>query len=311
MKLKNLLLFGLIFLFISSCGKKEVGVLKIAYIPISECMPLYVAKEKGFFEKEGIKVELISLAGGAPILNAINSGDIHIGFSNVVSLVLNNVQGFSFVAVYGATYETSRNQNHALLVNKDFKINDLANSKIAVNTTRNIEELMVHKYLRSKNVKASNDNFIATGFPTMLPLLEAGSINIASIVEPFITIANQDTTNSFSYLTNHYLSTTEKTLVATYVCSKKFIETNNNLVEKFISAMQKATKFIKENEAESRYVVGLYTKIPKNLLSKIGLAEFSDEIDIHALDSVIKDMIDFNYIESLNKPNAKDLVYRR
>ena len=71
----------------------ETKIVRVAYIPIAECIELYVAERMGFFEHEGIKVELTQMAGGAKILNAIVSGDIDIGFTNVVSLAVYSAQG--------------------------------------------------------------------------------------------------------------------------------------------------------------------------------------------------------------------------
>src|SRR3990167_1877096 len=62
MKLKNLLLFGLIFLFIASCGKKEEDVIKIgAILPLTGDVAIY-----GNNTKEGIDlaVEEINKHGG-------------------------------------------------------------------------------------------------------------------------------------------------------------------------------------------------------------------------------------------------------
>ena len=96
---------------------KEKDKIKVGYIPIAECAQLYVAQEMGFFEKEGLEVEMLSLAGGAQILNALNSGSVDIGFSNVVSLVLHRAQGSKFFSIFGATYETKEHQNHAIFIN--------------------------------------------------------------------------------------------------------------------------------------------------------------------------------------------------
>ncbi len=48
---------------LTSCARKSEKV-KIGYIPIADCAQLYVAIEKGFFEQEGLEIELLGLAGG-------------------------------------------------------------------------------------------------------------------------------------------------------------------------------------------------------------------------------------------------------
>jgi len=311
--LKLFILSVLLLGFLFSCREKPKN-LRVGYIPIAECVQLYVAKDLGYFEKYDVNVELISLAGGANILNALNSNSVDVGFSNVVSLVLHKVQGSDFYSVFGGTIETRYNQNHALLINRSNYSNDLKltllNSKIAINTFKNIEELMVLKYLKKNGVDFNSVDKVAIPFPRMLPLLESGDITIASIVEPFITIATRDSSNVIVYLDNHYLSTSPRTLVATYVSSKKTINNKKQMLLGFIKALDDTTDFIKNNESEAREIIGNYTKIPKELLPEIGLSEFQKEIDLVLLESVIKDMINFEYIVEKEAPEAKSFIYK-
>ena len=47
---------------------------------------MFVAMEKGFFRAEGLELETLPLAGGAPIING-GSGDLQFGWTNVISLI--------------------------------------------------------------------------------------------------------------------------------------------------------------------------------------------------------------------------------
>jgi NitT/TauT family transport system substrate-binding protein len=313
MKQKSFALLALILmLFFSSCIPTKEKI-KVGYIPIAECIQLYVAMDLGYFEKYNVEIEIISLAGGAEILNALNSGSVDVGFSNVVSLVLHKSQGSEFYSVFGGTLETQFNQNHALLINKSIESDNvksiLTGSRISVNTFKNIEELMVRKYLRTYGVEWDDVEKIQIPFPRMLPLLESGEITISSIVEPFISIASQNTKGHTMNLANHYLSTTPKTLVATYVSSKRAIDKKKNSLVGFVKAMEDATDFIKNNESEARDIIGNYTKIPEELLPQIGLSEFLKEIDLNQLELVINDMVDFEYISRSDVPEISTFKY--
>lgn len=309
----KILFLSLLFSF-NSCSEKQ-STLKIGYIPIAECVQLYVAQERGYFEELGLEVELISLAGGAKILNALNSGSVDVGFSNVVSLVIHRARGADFFSIFGGTYEDIKHQNHALVVNKNISNDNigitLRGARIAVNTYKNIEELMVRKYVEDIGLAWEDINRVETPFPRMLPLIESGEINAASIVEPFITIAKEDTTNSFSILANHYLTTTPQSLVATYVSSEEFVTNNPEKTLNFRSAMDKATTFIEENELEAREIIGLYTKIPEGLLTRVGLSKFSSTVDEDLLQQTIDDMVKYSYLENLRVPSVSELIYEK
>ena len=186
--------------------------------------------------------------------------------------------------------------------------NTLKGKIIAVNTFKNIEELMVRKYLNSIGITWADVEKVEVPFPRMLPLIEAEEVNVISIVEPFITIAKND--NSTKWLCNHYLTTTQKTLVATYVSSEQIVNDKKKIIEKFVSAMNNATEFINKNEGKSREIISRYTKIPPELLSEIGLSEFATNIELSQLDMVIKDMQAFEYLSNFSIPTSKELVWK-
>jgi NitT/TauT family transport system substrate-binding protein len=156
---------------------------------------------------------------------------------------------------------------------------------------------MVRKYLKSIGITWDNEKKVEVPFPRMLPLLETGSVDAVSIVEPFIAIAREDT-SKIKWICNQYLTTTERTLVATYVTSATRFKASEDEMKKFIEAMSEATDFIHEKEGTAREIIGRYTKIKPELLTKIGLSEFDKQIQASDLDAVIYDMKDMGFITS-------------
>ena len=65
-------------LFLSNISGAE-EVMKITYGRSIDDLPLYVALEEGFWEKEGLKVELVRLVGEHNIIAAALHGDIDAG----------------------------------------------------------------------------------------------------------------------------------------------------------------------------------------------------------------------------------------
>jgi len=91
-----MVLLGLITYVIYFPRHKPVMKVKIGMMPVVDCLQLFVAKEKGFFEQENLKVETIPMAGGAVIAPAVNSGELDIGFSNSLSIIIAHEKGFDF-----------------------------------------------------------------------------------------------------------------------------------------------------------------------------------------------------------------------
>ncbi len=289
-------------------------MLKIGYMPIAECAHLYVGIAKKYFEQEGIDIELYQMKGGAVILPVLQKGDLDIGFSNVVSQIildskLTKNDPYYLISLIGASYERPGNSNHALLVRKDsgLSISDLGNSKIrfAINTTHNIEELMLRRFLSIKNVYSKKLNLVCIGFPEMLSALDRGGVDVVSVVEPFIEPALRD--GRFSLLARQYLEVSPETLVATYTVTKQWLDNNNDNAKRFIRAFKKADEFIKNNEPETREIIGSFTRIRKEDLPIIGIASFDFTVKEMALKELVDEMQKYEFIHSF--PNPKDMIY--
>lgn len=296
----------------SSCNGRtdEEQPIRVGYIPIAECVQLYVAQEEGFFEREGIDVELVPLQGGALILEALSAGDVDIGFTNVMSLALARSAGADFYSVFGATYETSQNENHAFFIREEAWKGEprasLQGATIAVNTRSNIEELFVLKYLQSIGLSKDDVTLVEAPFPRMIPMLEAGSIDAASVVEPFITIA--DGLPQVHRVANHYLAVQPRVLVATYATSAAVANEKHDALTRFVRAMTAANAYIEQNEMRSREIIGANARISDSLLVRIGMPQFETSVDTVYLSSIVRDIAGFGYFGERPVPSASSLV---
>lgn len=301
---KNPLYCCFIFFFVHliSCsgggdngGGEPTEKIKIGYLPIAECLPLYVAKEKGFFEKHGLEVELISASSGPVIFKELDAGTIDIGFSNVVSLIKQNNSGKDYVSLFGGSYETANNVNHGMFILKGFDMANLRQAKFGVNARNNIEELMLLNYLKSKGIMPDENvstNISEHTFPQMLPDMRDKLIDISCVVEPFITIAKNDTA-TYSYIGNHYATdSTAKILVATYVTKSAFAKDKESVAANFIAAMEDATNEINNASNNLRDIILKYSKIDQKLLAKISLPLFQNKIEPADLDHIMSLMYD-------------------
>lgn len=79
-----LLLIGLMFLLDLNKGDNKKNLEKIRVAEVAHTVfyaPQYAAISQGFFEEEGLDVELILTPGADKVTAAVLSGDVEIGFS--------------------------------------------------------------------------------------------------------------------------------------------------------------------------------------------------------------------------------------
>src|ERR687887_1087723 len=124
---------------------------KLGYMKIVDNAAMFVAMEKGFFKAEGLELETVPMAGGAVIVQGVTSGDLQIGWTNVISLYQAHVEGFDFKLIAGgATYVKGQKECHAIHVLPTSPIKgaqDLEGKTVAVNGLNNIAHLMVMAWI--------------------------------------------------------------------------------------------------------------------------------------------------------------------
>jgi len=283
---------------------------RVGCIPIADCATLYVGLEKGFFKDQALDIELISLAGGAKILEALAARSIDIGFSNVVSLIQARASGLNFVALTGGPIEDVNHKEHAILVRKDSSIKapkDLAGKTIALNTRKNIDDLFVREYLEKNNVDPNKVKFVEIPFPNMEAALLSGDIDAIATNEPYVTFALLH--GKSKVLDYNYIALEPKVEISTYVVSEDWLQKNPAIADKFLRAFSKSTDYILTHESEVRTIIAKYTKLDQTQAQQITLPTFGKRLTTLALQKMIDDLYKRGWIaKSLN---ASSIIYSK
>ena len=310
-----LLLFVLFFQ--GGCSKtpppeRPKQVINVGYIQIAECAHLYVALSQSVFSNEGLDVRLTPLRGGAEILPRVKNGGLDVGFTNVVSMVIENeragMPGPQTLKSLGAsTYENPTHLNHALLVRADSsieKVTDLRHEglRFAVNTRNNVEELMLRRYLVENKVMPKVFNIQPIPFPDMLAALDTRRVDVVAVVEPFIVPA-LSRASQYRLLAHHYEPEKRETIVATYAASTDWINKHQDTAQALVRALTAASKFMQENDAATRKIIADFTRISATDVQSMGLPLFTDELRRSSYLELIDDMQQFGMI---TKPLAYD-----
>ena len=119
-----------------------------------------------------------------------------------------------------------------LLVLKDGPIEepkDLEGKTIAVNTLKNICEVTIKASLEEEGVAVDKLKFAEVPFPDMNAALEAGRVDGACVVEPFVS---QGTAGKARGIDPFYVRTAPDLTVATYFTSTQYAEENADVVDR-------------------------------------------------------------------------------
>lgn len=224
----------------------------------------YVAKLGGFFQKNGLDVELkTGPSGGAmvPLLisNASNASMVasfaginnHLTDPNIVAVA----QIVRYDRFYGMAAKT------------DIKtLADLRGKKIGV-TLGNASESYLYDAL--KHFKLNPDDFkssiVNVEPPEMVAAIERGDIQAFSAWEPWLSRTVLNVPNTKVLVDD--IGVVQD--VGFIYMNRKWIEANRPIALKFMKAMQDTSDFLAKEPEKTREMVGKFLNIPKNMMDSM------------------------------------------
>lgn len=229
-------------------------VVRVGYLRLLSGTPLYTALREGYFEAEGLDVQMRVIKSGPEGNEALAAGNIDVAFSILPPLLVANERGVppDLVSIYGASIDGPQVRDHRLIIPKGSNISrveDLRGKKIAVvgwpGMTSDGLELL--DYLERHNIKVSDVTLVGMGHGDMLTNLQSGVIAAAAAAEPYITIGTLagtvkvlDEDEGF-----YYQGITE---VTTYLARRGWIDANRDVAQRFVRALERGRQ--KGNDRE-------------------------------------------------------------
>lgn len=156
---KFIILVGVVLLvcipLLCGCKKEDKNLEKVRLAEVTHSMfyaPLYVAIENGYFEEEGIDLELILTSGADKVSAAVLSGDVQIGFAGPESAIYVYENGEEDYLVTFAGL-TKRDGQFIVAREKieDFNIEDLYGKEILVGRTGGMPALNFRNGVKLSN----------------------------------------------------------------------------------------------------------------------------------------------------------------
>ncbi|MFD0437629.1 ABC transporter substrate-binding protein [Streptomyces chartreusis] len=293
---------GALLLVGTACGSSDgdspdagassggITTVKLGLIPIVDVAPLYLGQKKGFFEKQGLKLEFTTAQGGAAIVPGVASGQFQFGFSNVTSLMVAQSNGVPVKAVANGIASTGvRGKDfNGLMVKKDSPVKsakELEGKKVAINTLKNINETAVRQAVRQAGGDPDKVELVEMAFDQMPAALDQGQIDAACVVEPATaTIRSQGGREIASPL----IDVAPELTVAMYFTSTQYAQQHPDVVKKFQDATAEALAYAEAHPDEARQIVTTYTKIPASVLEQVVLPKWPAEANRPSIEALMK-----------------------
>jgi len=232
-------------------GQESEYVLRIGWSGSLCEAPLHMAVEKGFFEEEGLKYELIKLASGTAF-DAVTANQIDACFGLLASLVQPLSNGLPIKITTGLHTGCDK-----VLVKPDSGIKepkDFIGKKVGVPSFTSSPYIYAKRVLADNGVNVTVQNsqveFVVYSTADLPMALEKDAVDAIAMNDPTATIAALE--NNFTVI---FDSAIDEPYKDQYCCSA-YVRENiareyPEIAAKYTRAMQKASAWVQENKDET------------------------------------------------------------
>ena len=211
--------------------------------------PQYLAINLGFFKDEGIDIELINSAGTDKVMTAVLSNDVQIGFAGPeASIYIYNEGSKDFAQVFAQVTK----RDGSFLISResgDFKWEDLKGKHILPGRKGGVPYMTLQYVLNKHGLNTETDlNFDnSISFDAMASAFVSGTGDYVTVFEP---IATSFEIENKGHIVASVGEAADEIPYTAYFAKKSYIESNPEVIQKFVNAIYKGQTWVDTHSAE-------------------------------------------------------------
>ncbi|TDC62795.1 hypothetical protein E1200_24505 [Actinomadura sp. GC306] len=292
-------------------GEGEGGVSQLKVTTLSLCNEISVlwAQQKGIFEKNGLKVDLVKAGGGAAGLAAVQGKSADLAFTNPFStmLAMNSGIDLRWVATAYGTPKKGETPSNAVLVKEGSPIKDgtdLEGKTVAVNELGGINQIIVQQFVTDAGGDPSKVKFVALPFGELASAVASGKVDASQAPEQY------SNTPGVKSLGDPYMEVgKDKWLVfAGYVGTADFVDKNEESMKKFLASLKEANTAINDeaNQDEKYKIEAAHCGQDAKKLATDPENPYFADVPMDAMKQMAQILVDQGQTEKL--PDVEKLV---
>ena len=230
--------------------------------------PQYVAIEEGYFEEEGIQLDLVNGYGADKVMAAVISGDAQIGFMGAEASVYAYLEGANDPVINFAQ-GTQRAGNFVVAREEmpDFEWSDLKGKNILGGRKGGMPEMVFEYILKQKGLDPETDMDINQGidFGSTAAAFSGGQGDFTIEFEPSATALEQE---GAGYVVASCGVESGYVPYTSYSAKSSYIEEHPDIIQKFTNALQRGVDYVNSHSAEEIAQV-ILPQFPENDLETV------------------------------------------
>ena len=298
-----------------------------AYSSISgSILPAWIARDEGLFEKHGLDVELIYIAGEVKVAEALVAGEMDVTVSGGVSAIGPNLEGADVVMISSWTNKLS----FSLVVPPTVQsVGDLRGKRLGIVRRGSNSEVWGTAVLARFGLEPERDYTFAAvgGQPEQVAALQNGAIEAAIVVPPYNLIGRK---LGFYELLNAREYGLEFANVG-LVTNRRYLREQREVVDRYLRATAEGVAILLQQPDLAAAVLARYTQVDeRDLLDEtVAFEQSRTSRDMMPTSSGIRaaleqltttnpkaatanpdDMVDLGPIRRLNESGFVSALYR-
>ena len=280
MKKRIITIIAILGLFILVCAvifdfnSKNSKLTKIKVAEVAHSIfyaPQYAAISEGYFEDEGLEIELILTPGADKVMAAVLSKDVDIGFSGSEATIYVYQNGEKD---YVQTFAGLTQKDGSFLVAREkydnFKLEELKGKYVIGGRAGGMPEMTFEWALRQNGIDPQKDLTIDTSiaFAAMQGAFIGGTGDFVTLFEPNATSVEKE---GLGYVVAYIGELGGNVPYTAYNARKSYIENNPKIIKSFCNAIQKGLDYVKNNDPETiaQKIISFFPDTSRSDLTKM------------------------------------------
>jgi len=253
MKKRSISLFAVLFLLTSlliACSPESSsdGLTKVTLNEVAHSIfyaPMYVAIEEGYFEEEGIDLELVTGFGADKTMTAVLSGEADIGFMGSESTIYAYNEGANdYVVNFAQLTQRAGNFLVAREPNADFQWDDLKGSYVLGGRKGGMPQMVFEYILKQHGIDPEKDLTInqSIDFGSTAAAFAEGQGDYSVEFEPHATALELE---GKGYVVASLGEDSGYVPYTAFSAKQSYIEEHPDIIQSFTNALQKGMDYVK------------------------------------------------------------------
>ena len=238
---------------LTACGGDSDGTVTLKVNEVTHSVfyaPMYLADSLGYFEEEGISIELTNGGGADAVMAAVLSGDADIGFCGPEAAIYVQLGGSNDLpTVFGQLTKRDGSFLVGRVPEPDFKWENLKGKEILAGRKGGVPAMTFEYILREHGFTDADINLnFDVAFNLMTGAFEAGTADYCTMFEP---VASEYQAAGKGYIVASVGEAGGEVPYTSYIARRSWLNENEETAKGFLRAILRGVEYAQTQDADT------------------------------------------------------------